>query len=217
MPNKVATVLGATGAQGSAAIAALLKYPEYHIRANFDGKGEANAFIAAELPALPAKTTFLMVGWYDSNFGFPAYRPAWVAPADKYVIVGDYPADAPVPVIGDVRVNLVPFVRAVVEQPQRTRAGAVVMAYQEMLGFETMLKTWAASQGKEAVYVRTSKDTIRALWREGAWQVNMLQWMALFKEGVWGYDHSEVLDAGKLGIEDGAFVKVSESFKRLKY
>ena len=176
--------------------------------ANFDGKGEVNKYIQS-VPELLAKTTFLVIGWYDVNFQYPAFTPIWVPTADKYAIIGDYPADAAIITIGDVVQNLVPFIRAIVAQPGKTKNGATVIGHIEKTTFEDLLKRWARAHGKDAVFVRTEIKTVCDVWGKYGDSTEMTRFMGEYKE-------EEIITAKGLGIDEREFISVDESFKKLK-
>lgn len=131
---------------------------------HFEGKSAVDAYIRGSEPALLRRTTFLWVTWYHSNYGFPMFAPYWIPAAGKHVQLGNYAPDTPIQTIGDVSVNIAPFVRAVVEQPDRTRDGAVVLASSERHTAARMLQLWAAAKGKKAQFVRVSGEDFRELW-----------------------------------------------------
>ncbi|KAL6880757.1 NAD(P)-binding protein [Trichoderma novae-zelandiae] len=167
---------------------------------NFDGE-EFNKYIRADASLL-AKTTFLMIGWHDTNFKYPVFTPVWVELARKYVVIGDYPANASLPCIGDIE----------------SKNGTIVIAYVENVGFEDLLKRWAEVHGKEAIYVRTSHETIsQALWPQWTDLAEMARFMGAYKGNNWIYQEDEVLTAEKLGIPQSDFVPLSESLKLLRF
>ncbi|KAL7912485.1 NAD(P)-binding protein [Trichoderma velutinum] len=184
---------------------------------NFDGKDEANKFIRKD-PALLAKTTFLMIGWYDSNFSYPIFTPVWMKQANKYVVIGDYSADAVLPTIGDVKRNLVPFITAIVEQSSKTKNGLIVLAFIENVGFEDLLQRWAKAHGKDAVYVKTTHEIIsQALWPKWTELAEMTRFMGEYKGDYWIYQEHEVLTSKSLGIAESDFIPLSESLKLLDF
>jgi hypothetical protein len=181
---------------------------------NFDGKAEVDKLIRSNASLL-AKTTFLMVGWYDSNILLAAFTPVWVPSANRYIIVGDYPADAVIPTIGSVGKNIQPFISAIIAQPQKTKS-AIVAAYMEKDTFEGLLRRWAAAQGgKEATYVKTDTGTVYKLWPRGADLANMTRFMGAYREGFWTLKGEDIVTAGDLGIEPSQFVPLDESYKAL--
>ncbi|EHK49316.1 hypothetical protein TRIATDRAFT_190528 [Trichoderma atroviride IMI 206040] len=182
---------------------------------NFEGKEAANDFIRT-LPDLLAKTTFVLVGWYDLNFNYPCYKPVWVEAANRYVVIGDYDPDATLVYIGDVEKNLGPFVKAIAEQPEKTKNGAIVFAYTDTIGFEELLKRWAKAKGKEAAYVSTSYEIMGVLYPEWTKLADMTRWMGDYKDTYWSYKEGEFLSYKDLGIAISDFVSMDESLKYLE-
>lgn len=183
---------------------------------NFDGKNEGNKLIRAD-PELLAKTTFLLTGWYDINFNYPLYRPTLVPSADKYMLIGDWPSDAAIPMVGDVTHNLFPFVKAIINRPHDLRNGSIVFAYIEKIGFEDALKLWASTHDREAVYTRTDIQTTYRIWPKFADLGNMARFMGEYKDGLWTYKENEVYTFQRLETPKDEFMSLQESFKRLNY
>lgn len=166
---------------------------------NFEGKSAANEFIRT-LPDLLAKTVFVMVGWYDSNFTYPCYKPVWVEEANRYVVIGDYDPEAALVYIGDVGKNLAVFIKAIAEQPEKTKNGAIVFAYTDKIGFEQLLKRWAKAHGKEAAYVSTSYEVTSLLYPEWTKLADMTRWMGDYKDTYWSMTEGDFLSYKDLGI-----------------
>lgn len=183
--------------------------------ANFEGKHAANKFIRT-LPDLLAKTVFLLVGWYDSNFNYPCYKPVWVEEANRYVVIGDYDPEAALVYIGDVEKNLAVFIKAIAEQPKKTKNGAIVFAYTDKIGFEQLLKRWAKAHGKEAAYVSTSYEITSLLYPEWSQLADMTRWMGDYKDTYWSMKEGEFLSYKDLGIPLSDFVPMDESLKYLE-
>lgn len=186
---------------------------------HFVSKYRVNDYIKQELPGLLAKTTFLHISWYDVNFDFPMWTPLWVPSAGKYVGFGDFPADMPMLVIGDVRRNLAPFVQEIVRQGDRTRHGAIVVAGMVELPLARLLEMWAEAHGKEAVYVRTDTETWNKLWPGWVGELvsPLLNYMNVARSNAWKDLHQGVLTKEDLGIKTEDFIPLEESLKRLNY
>ncbi|KAL7921908.1 hypothetical protein ACQKWADRAFT_313691 [Trichoderma austrokoningii] len=182
---------------------------------NFEGKSAVNDFIRT-LPDLLAKTVFLFVGWYDSNFNYPCYKPMWMDEANKYVVIGDYDRDASLVYIGAVEKNLAPFIKSIVEQPEKTKNGAIVFAYIDKIGFEDLLKRWAKLQGKEAAFVNTSYETMSTLYPVWTIIADMARWMGDDKDNYWSLKKGDFLSYKDLGIPENDFVSIDESLKYLE-
>ncbi|OIW29356.1 NAD(P)-binding protein [Coniochaeta ligniaria NRRL 30616] len=184
---------------------------------HFEGKNRTDSFIRQEKDLL-AKTTFLWVTWYDSNYNFPMFTPYHIPTSGKYVQFTSYSPDTPFTTIGDVRANIGPFVRAILDKPQQTRNGAIVRADIATLTSDELLKTWAVVQGKEAISVRTDVETYNALWPMWAEEMGlMVRFWDEFAERSWTEPGDKVLTRDDLGLAEADFVDLATSFKELKY
>lgn len=184
---------------------------------HFEGKNRIDSFIRQE-KALLAKTTFLWVTWYHTNYNFPMFTPYPIPTSGKYVQFTSYSPDTPITTIGDVRANIGPFVRAILDNPQQTLNGAIVRAGIATLTSDELLKTWAAVQGKEAISVRTDVDTYNALWPMWAEEMGvMARFWEDFAERSWTEPGDQVLTKDDLGLAEADFVDLATSFKELKY
>lgn len=182
---------------------------------HFEGKNRIDAFIRApEQKALLAKTTFLWVTWYHANYSFPMFTPYFIPTSGTYVQFASYAGDTPISTIGDVGVNLAPFVRAVVEQGDKTRGGAVVKAAVEERGAEELLQLWAEKKGKKAKFVRVAREDFHGLWPLWAEEMGvMMEFWDEVKGGSWDReDGGKVLKAEDLGIT-GELKGVAEAFE----
>lgn len=182
---------------------------------HFEGKNRIDAFIRApEQAALLAKTTFLWVTWYHANYSFPMFTPYFIPTSGTYVQFASYAADTPISTIGDVSVNLAPFVRAIVEQGDKTRGGAVVKAAVEERGADELLQLWAEKKGKKARFVRVARDDFHGLWPLWAEEMGvMMEFWDEVKGGSWDReDGGKVLKAEDLGIT-GELKSVAEAFE----
>lgn len=182
---------------------------------HFEGKNRIDAFIRApEQAALLAKTTFLWVTWYHANYSFPMFTPYFIPTSGTYVQFASYAADTPISTIGDVGVNLAPFVRAIVEQGDKTRGGAVVKAAVEERGADELLQLWAEKKGKKARFVRVARDDFHGLWPLWAEEMGvMMEFWDEVKGGSWDReDGGKVWKAEDLGIT-GELKSVAEAFE----
>jgi len=130
---------------------------------HFEAKNDIDRYIKSD-KALLAKTTFLWITFYASNYGFPMFTPYYIPTADKYIELQDTPASTPIRSIGDPKVNIGIFVQAILAQPQKTLNGKYVMAHVEDTNAGDMLQTWARVNGKKAEYVQIDEDTFHNLW-----------------------------------------------------
>jgi uncharacterized protein YbjT (DUF2867 family) len=184
---------------------------------HFEGKNRVDERIRAD-GALLAKTTFLWVTWYHTNYSFPVFTPQFVGTAGRYVQFVSHAPDTVISTIGDVRANIGPFVRAILDRPEQTRNGAIVRADIETLTSDGLLQRWAEVQGKKAISVRTDVGTYEALWPVWAEEMGvMMRFWDEFGDRSWTEAGQEVLTREDLGLGDGEFVGLASSFKELRY
>lgn len=184
---------------------------------HFEGKNRIDAFIRSDM-ALLAKTTFFWVTFYDSNYNFPMYTPFLVPTSGKYVQFADYSPDTELLTIGDVRTNVGPFITAILDNPDKTRNGAIVRADIGTLTANEMLQTWAKAQGTEAIIVRTDTETYNAMWPMWAEEMGtMMQFWDEFKDKSWTEPGQKVVTRDDLGLDISHFVDLATSFKNLRY
>ncbi|KAM0244885.1 hypothetical protein ACHAQJ_010694 [Trichoderma viride] len=132
---------------------------------HYVSKNRVNDFIKAN-SALLQKTTFLWVATYASNMNYPFYQPFPIPTAGKnrYIQVQPTPASVRFSLIGDATVNVGLFVRAIIEQPDKTLGGKFVCGVTDIMTAGEMLATWASVHGVEAEYVQVDKETYYSLW-----------------------------------------------------
>ncbi|EHK22024.1 uncharacterized protein TRIVIDRAFT_70979 [Trichoderma virens Gv29-8] len=68
------------------------------------------------------------------------------------------------PLVGDATVNVGLFVRAIIQQPDKTLGGKFVHGVTDVMTAEEILSTWALVHGFEAEYVQVAKETYYSLW-----------------------------------------------------
>ncbi|KAK4163804.1 hypothetical protein QBC43DRAFT_319199 [Cladorrhinum sp. PSN259] len=187
---------------------------------HFDGKAAVDEHIRSSMPELLAKTTFLFVGMYSSVFAMPLFLPIFFKAANKYIHFGVSSPQTPVKMIGNIDKNLGPFVKAAVEQGDKTRQGAVVLAaLPKWYTSEELLKIWADAKGVEAQYLRLGEEDYKALW--GGWGEeigSMLLYWDQVKERSWiraDAGGEKVLTAEDLGLGESDLEGLAESFKAL--
>jgi len=177
---------------------------------HFDGKNQVDAFIRAD-PVLLAKTTFLWVTFYHSNLAFPMFTPYWIPSAGKYVQFANYSPELVISTIGDVSVNVGAFVKAAVEQPDKSKNGAIVLARSEQVRVDDFLQTWAAAKGVKAQFVRVSGEAFREMWP--MWAEEMGVMMEFWDEypDHWSAPGFKLLTKEDLGIT--GLRSLAEGFK----
>jgi hypothetical protein len=181
---------------------------------HFEAKNTIDRYIKADSNLL-AKTTFLWVTFYASNYYFPMFTPYEIPTAGKYIQIQDTPADVPIMSIGDARTNVGMFVRAIIEQPEKSIGGKFVLAYAEETTMGEMLQTWAKSQGKAAQYVQVDEATFHALWPMWAEEMGvMMQFWDWAREKSWSGE-DVILTKDDLNIKNG-LVGLEQAFTSIK-
>lgn len=184
---------------------------------HFEGKNRIDTFIRSNTELL-AKTTFLWVTWYHSNYAFPMFTPYFIPTGNKYVQFANYSPETKIETIGDVRSNVGPFVAAILADPARTRNGAIVKAEIDKTTAGELLKTWGKVTGNEVAFVRTDTETFNGLWPMWAEEMGtmMLFWDE-YGDSSWTEPlKAKVLTRDDLGITTDKFVTVEEAFKALR-
>ncbi|KAI1746272.1 hypothetical protein F4680DRAFT_400909 [Xylaria scruposa] len=181
----------------------------YHLP-NHVAKNKVDDYIRANAD-LAAKTTFLSVAQYHSNY---SYGPVSIYPipsANAYVHFASHPPETPIFWIGDVTRNLPPFIKPILEQPDKTR-GNVVFAYSELRTSEESLQIWAKTKGVRAFHVPVSAELVESLWGKYADVLaRMWRYWGEFKERSWSAPGYVVLTKDDLGVT--GLITLAESFK----
>lgn len=154
---------------------------------HFEGKNRIDDLIKADAE-LYAKTTFLWVTFYASNFVLPLWKPFNVSSAtrpNQYVQFSTTPADVPIKSIGDASTNVGIFARAILAQPEKTK-GRFVLADVEDLTAGQYLQTWVKAQKKSAEFVQIPKKPFDALFTEIGREMDIMQdFWDLVREDSW--------------------------------
>jgi NmrA-like family len=181
---------------------------------HFEAKNMVDRYIRSTPDLLP-KTTFLWVTFYAANYTFPMFTPYEIPTAGKYIQIQNTPADILIKTIGDVKKNLGPFVKAIVEQPNKTLAGKIVLAHVEDTTAGEMLQTWANAQGKVAQYVQVDDETFNNIWPMWAEEMAvMLRFWEWAREKSWTSEFGDVVTKDDLGV--GGLGTLKEAFAALK-
>jgi hypothetical protein len=188
-----------------------------YIIPHFEGKNRIDEFIRSD-KALLAKTTFLWVTWYHSNFAFPMFTPAFIPTSGKYVQFTNHSPDTPVTTIGDVRANIGPFVKAILAQLEKTRNGSIVQAGILDTTVNELLQLWAKVNGKHAAVVQTDVKTFNELWPTWAEEMGtMMRFWEEYTNDSWSEPGKNVLTRDDLGIDISEFVGLEASFKGMEF
>ncbi len=173
-----------------------------HLIPHFEGKNRIDAYLRTTHPTLLAKTTFLWVTWYHANYAFPVFTPYWIPSANKHLQLANYAPETPIQTIGEVSANIGPFVKAAVEQRDKTVGGAVVLAASEAHTAGEMLQIWAKAKGTQAQFVRVSGDAVREAWPLVGEELGvMMEFWDEVRERSWTRtDGGKVLTREDLGV-----------------
>ncbi|KAH6613140.1 hypothetical protein C7974DRAFT_418228 [Boeremia exigua] len=136
-------------------------YPVPH----FDYKAKVDDYIWKSMPALAAKTTFLMFAFYPSNFAFfPLLKPLPVvtAPGTYTWMVPTSPSTL-YPMSGDMTKDPGVWARQILANPKLTH-GKYAAVCTEVMTLGEALSQWAEVSGKKGVYVEVKPDVIGNLY-----------------------------------------------------
>ncbi|KAL6901165.1 hypothetical protein GGI43DRAFT_433910 [Trichoderma evansii] len=182
---------------------------------HYDSKDIVAQYIRTK-QSLLSKTTFVLIGWYSLNFTFPYFRPTLLESAGKYVLIGNFdPSKIEYPTIGDIRKNLVPFVKAVLNKPEM-REGAMVVASIGTFNVQEMLQKLAHIHGKEFAFIQTDSEIyykLFPLWAEEG--SLMMQYMQAFGDQAWTDATYPMILADQLGVDMSSIVPLDESLEAL--
>ncbi|KAI4686584.1 uncharacterized protein J4E84_005865 [Alternaria hordeiaustralica] len=137
------------------------KFPVPH----FDYKAKVDDHIRKNMPELAAKTTFLMFGFYPSNFAFfPMLKPQPVASAPgKYVWMVPSTPSTVYPMAGDMAKDPGVWARQILANPKLTH-GKYAGVCTEVLSLGEALSQWEEVSGKKGVYVECKPEVIGSLF-----------------------------------------------------
>jgi len=182
---------------------------------HFEAKNKIDEYIKSDA-ALFAKTTFLWVTFYASNYYFPMFTPYHIPTAGKYIQLQSTPPTVPIKTIGDVRTNVGIFVKAILATPEKTLPGKFVLAYAEETTAGDLLQTWAKAQGKVAQYVQIDETTFNAMWPMWSEEMGvMMQFWNEFGDKSWTGEEG-ILTKEDLNVKEG-LVGVEQTFAALKF
>ncbi|KAJ8132068.1 hypothetical protein O1611_g1556 [Lasiodiplodia mahajangana] len=181
----------------------------YHLY-NHVGKNKVDDYIRANAD-LAAKTTILVIGQYHSNYSYNAISIYPIPSANAYVHFASHSPETPIYWIGNVTRNLRPFIKPILEQPEKTK-GSVVFAYSDVYTSEDSLQIWAKTKGVRAFHVPASIELVHALWGKYADVLaTMWRYWGEFGEKSWSAPGHTLLTKEDLGVTD--LVSLAESFR----
>ncbi|PSN75578.1 NAD(P)-binding protein [Corynespora cassiicola Philippines] len=191
------------------------KYPVPH----FDYKAKVDDHIRNNMPELAAKTTFLMFGFYPSNFAyFGMLKPLpltavpgtyiWMVPTDPSTLY---------PMSGDMTKDPGVWARQILANPKLTH-GKYAAVCTEVITLGEALSQWSEVSGKKGVYVHVKPEVIVNLFGLAGAEANT---GVLFGEAVpdwWGHVKEQGLFVSKeeLGIRDDEVSNFKQALESLK-
>ncbi|KAK6615420.1 hypothetical protein ACHAPC_011034 [Botrytis cinerea] len=157
--------------------------------------------------ALLAKTTFLYISFYATNFLMPMITPTLLKTTGKHVQLLPIPEDTPITTLGATTINTGIYVLAILQQPQLTLPGRTVLAETETLTARDILNLWSEVSGLPAEYVSISLDHYDALWPKWGREIGlMLQFWDCAREKSWIAEDT-VIKKEDLGLTDLVGIK----------
>ncbi|KAL4812305.1 hypothetical protein BDW67DRAFT_193733 [Aspergillus spinulosporus] len=171
----------------------------------YESKNTVDRYIRS-VPELLQKTTFVWLGWvcaFDETGGRNYVTFLGVDPATK------------VPLLGDERVNAGLFVKAILEQPEKTLPGKTVSAVLEQRTFGDVVEAFGKAKGVQARAVKIDREVYMALWP--VWG-NVLDISHAYFEDADGSaftakDGEEVLTKEDLGVD--GLARIEEAFEKV--
>ncbi|WYZ36902.1 hypothetical protein EsH8_II_000408 [Colletotrichum jinshuiense] len=120
-----------------------------------------------ENPQLLRKTTFLWIAWYASNMNYPWFKPSEVHTVDgskAYIQMLGVPPSVRIPLLGDEKTNVGLFVRAILDNPEKTLPAKAVAGFNEQPTYSEMVQTYGMAQGIKVRCVQIPKNDYWQLW-----------------------------------------------------
>ncbi|KAI1283397.1 hypothetical protein F5Y07DRAFT_349597 [Xylaria sp. FL0933] len=177
---------------------------------NHAPKNKVDDYIRANAD-LAAKTTFLLIGQYHSNYSFPPVSIHSIPSANAYLHFASHPPDTPIFWIGDVTRNLPPYIKPILEQPDKTK-GNVVFAWSEVYTSEESLQIWAKAKGVRAFHVPVSAELLHTLWGKHADVLaGMWRYWGEYREKSWSAPGYTIVTKEDLGVI--GFTSLAETFE----
>lgn len=132
---------------------------------HYEAKNQVDDYIKSN-EALHQITTFLWIPAYAQNIQYPFYMPFAIPTADPDTLyqVQATPAWVPWSLVGDTSVNVGLFVKAILDQPEKTLPGKFVLAAVDQMTAGEIVDAWAAPQHKKGVMLQIDRETYYSLW-----------------------------------------------------
>ncbi|KAL0932020.1 hscarg dehydrogenase [Colletotrichum truncatum] len=170
---------------------------------HYAGKNKVDDFIKSK-PELLRKTTFLWVAFYASNLQYPFFQPFPIPATDsqKYIQLLPTPPSVPLTLVGDARINVGLFVRAILNQPDKSLPGKFVLGATDTMTAGELLSLWASIKSKKAECLTVDKELYYRLWPKWAQVMHAnFMYFDLVRERSYSGEES-ILTRQDLGIVD---------------
>ncbi|KAL4865824.1 hypothetical protein BDV12DRAFT_173974 [Aspergillus spectabilis] len=178
-----------------------------------ESKTRVNEYIHS-LPDLLQKTTFVWLGWYSGNMQFPIYHPSRIHTLDgskSYVTFVNVDPATKVPLLGDEKVNIGLFVKAILQQPGKTLPGKTVAGLMEYRSLGDVVAAFGKAKAIQVRALQISREDYRALWPGFGDVIDLSHlYMEVAGEQSFAPVGEDVLTAGDLGVE--GLVGIEEAF-----
>lgn len=187
------------------------KFPVPH----FDGKAKIDEYIKSK-PELLAKTTFLWVTLYPSNFFYPPMGAHHLKSIGTYAYIQPVAPSTPLSVAGDISVNVGVVVKAIVSNPSKTLGGKYVLLEVQIISNGEYLQLWGKVTGRKVHYLQVSLEEYNKLFPKlGAEVVVSMQYFE-YATKAWSGD-KEPLTAADLGVQPGELATLEKAFETIDW
>jgi hypothetical protein len=184
----------------------------------YESKNRVDAHIRASLPQLLAKTTFFCPAWYAGNMSNPVYHPNPVRALDgskQFVHLLTVPPSTLCPSLGDEAVNTGLFVKAILEQPQKTLPGRSVAGVAEYKTFDEVFADFASVHNITSRTIEVSREGYVELWPVFGVLLDLShKYLAQLGNKSFSTTDGDEVTAADLGIE--GLVKAADTFSKQK-
>ncbi|KAL7952562.1 hypothetical protein V8C34DRAFT_322905 [Trichoderma compactum] len=155
-------------------------------------------------------TTFVIMGYYAANFYWQTQTPIIIPSAGKYAQLNGYPAATPLRPISDAENNVGIFIKAIIDQHNKTLPGKHMLVHTENITCGEMLHLWAEAQGKAAEYIELQPEEFNKIWpgwvKETGVMMQFFWWAKTTRS-----QNEGVLTRDDLGIS-GGLIETKEAF-----
>jgi hypothetical protein len=181
---------------------------------HFEAKNRVDAYIKADA-SLYAKTTFLWITFYASNYLYPMFTPNLLKSSGKYIQLSPAASSTPIHTIGDTRANVGAFVVAILRRPE-VSLRKFVLAKVATATAGDVLAAWSRATGHTAEFVRVTLEEFDRLWPVWGQEMGvMMEFWDAATERSWS--GGDIVGAEELGVNVEELVGLEEAFKRIDW